>query len=69
MFTYMGPLTAKDTALTAIDTSSASFNTAAKVATGVSGDMYTNLMNWYKGYEVPDLNASNFTPTVERTCR
>ena len=55
MFTYMGPLTAKDTALTAIDTSSASFNTAAKVATGVSGDMYTNLMNWYKGYEVPDL--------------
>jgi type IV pilus assembly protein PilY1 len=65
MFTYMGALTAKNVALTTIDTSSASFNTAAQTATGMSGDSYTNLMNWYKGYEVPDL--TNGLVTVSNT--
>lgn len=67
MFTYMGALTAKNTALTPIDLTSNSFNTAAKTATGVSdNDVYMNLMNWYRGYDISSLYDGLKTPSTER---
>lgn len=67
MFTYMGALSAKNVALTPIDLTSNSFNTAAKAATGVSDtNIYTNLMNWYKGYDISSLYDGLETPDTER---
>lgn len=67
MFTYMGSLASKNVALTPIDLNSSTFNSSAKTATGVSDNAtYTNLMNWYKGYEVSSLYDGLETPTVER---
>jgi len=55
-YTYMGSLSSKNQALTKMDLTSSSFNTAAKALTGVStDDEYFNLMNWYKGYVIPSL--------------
>lgn len=67
MYTYMGSLAAKNASLTTIDLSNSSFNTAAKAATGISdNNVYTNLMNWYKGYEIASLYDGLETPTTER---
>lgn len=57
MYTYLGAMTAKNQPLIEIDTTSASFNASAKTAMGVSDDnKYKNIMNWYKGYVIPDID-------------
>jgi len=67
MYTYMGSLASKNVPLTTINLGDTAFNTAAKAATGVSDDaVYTNLMNWYKGYEISSLYDGLETPTAER---
>jgi type IV pilus assembly protein PilY1 len=56
-YTYLGLLTAKNQALSKIDLTSSSFNSAAKPKTGMATDNeYLNLMNWYRGYVIPELD-------------
>lgn len=63
MFTYTGALSATNVALTPIDLT----NDDIQTATGVSDDaIYTNLMNWYKGYEVPSLYNGAVTVSTQR---
>lgn len=59
MFTFMGPLSSTNVPLTPIELGNAAFDTAAKAAMGITNaTIYTNLMNWYKGYVIPDLDDS-----------
>lgn len=67
MYTYMGALSAKNASLTPIDLTNSTFNTSAKAVMGLSDDnVYTNLMNWYRGYEISSLYDGLQTPTTER---
>ena len=64
MFTFMGTLTTTNVPLTAIKLGDAAFDTAAKTAMGITNTtIYTNLMNWYKGYVIPKLDDSVVSTT------
>ncbi|HEX5359716.1 MAG TPA: PilC/PilY family type IV pilus protein, partial [Fluviicoccus sp.] len=68
-YTYLGALTSKNQALTKIDLTNSSFNTAAKPKTGATTDIeYQNLMYWYMGYVVPNLTDS-MSPTATSLTR
>ena len=70
MFTYMGALTAKNQTLTPIKLGDTSFDTAAKAAMGISdNEVYTNLMNWYKGYDIPALDDGVVVSTTGAALR
>lgn len=59
MYTYTGSLSGKNQPLEKIDLSNSTFNTNAMSAMGESNStIYQNLMNWYKGYVVPDLGST-----------
>lgn len=64
MYTYMGALSTTNAELTKIELGTAAFDTAAKTAMGITdATVYTNLMNWYKGYVIPALDGSVVSTT------
>jgi type IV pilus assembly protein PilY1 len=69
MYTYMGSLSGitSPVNLTKIDLGDdVTFNPTAQTVTGTSGDEYTNLINWYKGYDIANLNGGLDNTTTQR---
>lgn len=72
MYTYLSayPTISSSTAAAAlepIDLSSSTFNTAAKVATGITDDtQYSNYMNWLLGYDVKNFSSTTLTNLVRK---
>lgn len=56
LFTYTGSLPSGSKSLTSVDLSNGTFVSAGKTLTGVSdNDEFSNLINWYKGYQIDSL--------------
>lgn len=67
MFTFTGSLGSKNVPLTEINLTDATFNTSAMTAMGITDiNLYKNVMNWYKGYDVNDLYNGLESTTGQR---
>lgn len=62
IFTYIGSLPSGQNSLTRVDLTNGTFVSKGKSLTGITDDVeFSNLINWFKGYQVPSLTGGAAT--------